>query len=97
MFGATLVLLTNCCYIANNYAVKWARLGAGEVALVRGALQILVFSAVLVISKRVKTHHRNNIESQKCKSSRKSKYKCVKGSTYLSFSLFQIVKLLIML
>ena len=73
MFGATLVLVTNCCYIANNYAVKWARLGAGEVALVRGALQILVFSAVLGISKRVKTHHRNNIESQKCKSSRKSR------------------------
>ena len=92
MFGATLVLLTNCCYIANNYAVKWARLGAGEVGLVRGALQILVFSAVLGISKRVKTHHhRNNIESQKCKSSRKSKFniqvKCVKGSTYLKVSL----------
>ena len=49
MFGATLVLLTNCFYIANNYAVKWARLGAAEVSLVRGALQIIVFSAVLAI------------------------------------------------
>ena len=77
MFGATLVLVTNCCYIANNYAVKWARLGAAEVSLVRGALQIVVFSAVLAISKRFKNHHQNNIESQKCKSSRKSKHKSV--------------------
>ena len=77
MFGATLVLVTNCCYIANNYAVKGARLGAAEVSLVRGSLQIIVFSAVLAISKRVKSHHQHNIESQKCKSSRKSKHESV--------------------
>ena len=72
IFGAILVILTNCCYIANNYAVKWAGLGAGEVSLVRGAIQVLVFSAALLISTRAKDH-RNNIESQKCKISWKSK------------------------
>ena len=79
IFGASLVLLTNCCYIANNYAVKWAGLGAGEVSLVRGGLQVLVFSVALIISTRAKSHrNNNNIESQKCKISRKSLYiKCV--------------------
>ena len=75
IFGASLVLLTNCCYIGNNYAVKWAGLGAGEVSLVRGAMQVLVFSAALIISTRVKSHrNNNNFESQKCKISRKSMY-----------------------
>ena len=99
IFGASLVLLTNCCYIANNYAVKWAGLGAGEVSLVRGALQVLVFSAALIISTRVKSHrNNNNSESQKCKISRKSLYlKCVSTCklaqvTIISFFVDQIIR-----
>ena len=33
IIGVILVILTNCCYIANNYAVKWA--GLGEVVIGR--------------------------------------------------------------
>ena len=64
IIGVILVILTNCCYIANNYAVKWAGLGAGEVSLVRGVLQISVFTAMLLLSKRDKNHCSDN-ESQK--------------------------------
>ena len=48
ILGILLVILTNLIYIGSNYAVKWAELGAGEVSLVRGALQVLVFSAILL-------------------------------------------------
>ena len=41
----------NIAYIGSNYAVKWAGLGAGEVSLVRGGLQILVFSCILIINR----------------------------------------------
>ena len=85
ILGGLLVIVTNCCYIANSYAVKWAGLGAGEVSLVRGALQVLVFSAALLISTRAK-NHRNNIESQKCKISWKSK--CVNWQFKLLKSFF---------
>ena len=34
IIGVILVILINFCYIANNYAVKWAELGAGEVSLI---------------------------------------------------------------
>ena len=75
ILGILLVILVNLAYIGSNYAVKWAGLGAGEVSLVRGALQILVFSAALIISTRVKSHrNNNNSESQKCKISRKFMY-----------------------
>ena len=55
ILGILLVILTNLIYIGSNYAVKWAKLGAGEVSLVRGALQVLVFSAILVRNRREKT------------------------------------------
>ena len=37
--GILLVLLTNFCYMGNNYIVKWSELSASEVSLVRGTLQ----------------------------------------------------------
>ena len=54
--GALLVLLTNCCYISNSYLVKWIHLGPGEVSLVRGILQIIVFSSIIVRHK-LKSEH----------------------------------------
>ena len=51
--GILLVLLTNLAYIGSNYAVRWAGLGAGEVSLVRGGLQVLVFSGILLKNYRM--------------------------------------------
>ena len=51
ILGILLVILTNLAYIGSNYAVKWAGLGAGEVSLVRGGLQVLVFSSLLIINR----------------------------------------------
>ena len=51
VLGLVLVLLVNIIYIGSNYMVKWAELGAGEVTLVRGALQILVFSVILLVAR----------------------------------------------
>ena len=51
ILGILLVVLTNLAYIGCNYAVKWAGLGAGEVSLVRGGLQVLVFSSLLIINR----------------------------------------------
>ena len=45
------MILVNLAYIGSNYAVKWAGLGAGEVSLVRGGLQMLVFSCILIINR----------------------------------------------
>ena len=55
ILGILLVILTNLIYIGSNYAVKWAGLGAGEVSLVRGGLQVLVFSAILARNSGKKT------------------------------------------
>lgn len=54
--GALLVLLTNCCYIGNSYLVKWIHLGPGEISLVRGILQIIVFSSIIVRHKITSGH-----------------------------------------
>ena len=56
VLGLVLVLLVNIIYIGSNYMVKWAELGAGEVTLVRGALQILVFSTIIGIQRRGRGH-----------------------------------------
>ena len=56
VLGLVLVLLVNIIYIGSNYMVKWAELGAGEVTLVRGALQILVFSTIIGIKWRGRGH-----------------------------------------
>jgi len=50
--GIFLVLVTNICYIGNNYLVKWAELGPGEVSLIRGLIQILVFSTIIYVQRR---------------------------------------------
>ena len=47
-----MVLLSNLSYICNNYIVKLASLSASEVSLVRGTLQVLVFSALIVYKRR---------------------------------------------
>ena len=46
------VLLTNIVYISSNYIVKWGQLEAGEVTIIRGPLQILVFSCLALIEAR---------------------------------------------
>ena len=51
--GILLVLFTNLAYIGSNYAVRWAGLGAGEVSLVRGGLQVLVFGGILLENYRM--------------------------------------------
>ena len=48
-----MVLFTNLAYIGSNYAVRWAGLGAGEVSLVRGGLQVLVFGGILLENYRM--------------------------------------------
>ena len=50
--GILLVLLSNLSYICNNYIVKLASLSASEVSLVRGTLQVLVFSGIIVYRSR---------------------------------------------
>jgi len=50
--GIFLVLVTNICYIGNNYLVKWAELGPGEVSLIRGLIQILVFSTIIYVQRK---------------------------------------------
>ena len=49
--GVVFVILVNIIYVAQNYVVKTVRLGAGEVSLVRGLLQILVFSVILLLTR----------------------------------------------
>ena len=50
--GIVCVLLTNIVYISSNYIVKWGQLEAGEVTIIRGPLQILVFSCLALIGAR---------------------------------------------
>ena len=52
MAGGGLVLAANSLLIGNNYLVRAAGLGAGEVALVRGLLQLAVFSLLLGLARR---------------------------------------------
>ena len=54
--GCLLILMTNLIYVGNNYLVSWAGLGAPEVGLVRGALQILVFGFLLWRSRGTDTN-----------------------------------------
>ena len=45
--GSALILISNLIYISNNYLVVWTELKASEIALVRGALQLLVFGSLV--------------------------------------------------
>jgi len=45
--GSLLILISNLIYIGNNYLVSWTELAAPEVALVRGALQVLLFGVLV--------------------------------------------------
>ena len=65
--GIVLVILVNIIYVAQNYLVKTVELGAGEVSLVRGLLQILVFSVVMLATKNQKTRMENS-ENEKLES-----------------------------
>ena len=58
--GLVFVILVNIIYVAQNYLVKTVELGAGEVSLVRGLLQILVFSVVMFATKNPDTNSENN-------------------------------------
>merc|ERR1711936_265319 len=55
LIGCLLILLTNLIYIGNNYLVSWAELGAPEVVLVRGAMQIGVFGVFVWRSRKAGT------------------------------------------
>ena len=65
--GVLLVILVNIIYVSQNYVVKTVGLGAGEVSLVRGLLQILVFSIILLLTrskeKRNHVHEHEKVES----------------------------------
>ena len=58
--GVVFVILVNIIYVAQNYVVKTVRLGAGEVSLVRGLLQILVFSLILLLTRRTEARKRKH-------------------------------------
>ena len=55
--GVVFVLLVNIIYVSQNYVVKTVRLGAGEVSLVRGLLQILVFSIIMLLTRYKQRKH----------------------------------------
>ena len=65
--GVVLVILVNIIYVAQNYLVKTVELGAGEVSLVRGLLQMTVFSLVMLATKNQKTRMENS-ENEKLES-----------------------------
>ena len=44
--------MTNLLYISKNYIIKISELSAGEVALVRGLIQIVVFGTLIIIKNR---------------------------------------------
>ena len=55
--GVVFVLLVNIIYVSQNYVVKTVRLGAGEGSLVRGLLQILVFSIIMLLTRYKQRKH----------------------------------------
>lgn len=64
--GVVLVILVNIIYVTQNYVVKTVRLGAGEVSLVRGLLQIMVFSIILLLTRHkegARKHIHEKLES----------------------------------
>jgi len=89
--GALLVLLTNCCYISNSYLVKWIHLGPGEVSLVRGILQIIVFSSIIVKHKLKSEHLQVNTKDDSSEeNSMKKENKGVFG-TYLLLCVYGLL------
>ena len=51
LLGISIILIANVTFVGNNYLVQLSELSAGEISLVRGALQVLVFSVLLKLSK----------------------------------------------
>merc|ERR1719167_124367 len=47
LIGVLLILISNIIYIGNGYLVKWQKLQAPEVALLRGVIQVMIFGTVL--------------------------------------------------
>ena len=45
--GTALVLFSNLIYVGNSYIVTWTGLKAPEIALVRGAIQMLIFGIIV--------------------------------------------------
>ena len=66
--GVVFVLLVNIIYVSQNYVVKTVRLGAGEVSLVRGLLQILVFSIIMLLTRYKQRKHVYVYEHEKLES-----------------------------
>lgn len=52
ILGIFLLFLTNICYISNNYVVKLSHVSAGEVALVRGPIQCVIFGILIFAKNR---------------------------------------------
>jgi len=58
--GAVLIIISNIIYIMVNYVVSWTKLNAGEVDLIRGFMQIVIFGGIILLNKlRKKTE--NNV------------------------------------
>ena len=70
MLGIFLLLVTNLLFISNNYIVKILQLGAGEVALVRGLFQFVVFGTLIIIKKRKFVSDDAETESQESNDSK---------------------------
>jgi len=70
--GTFLLIVTNILYIGNNYIVKLSKLSAGEVALVRGLIQIVVFGALIIIKKRKFVSNNAEAETESLKPSQQT-------------------------
>jgi len=62
-FGSILVLACNFIYIGNSYIVAWAQLKASEITLVKGILQLLIFGAANLFTKKEKNNNNKEAES----------------------------------
>ena len=65
-FGSILLLVCNFMYIGNKYIVVWAQLKASEISLVKGILQLLIFGAVNLFTKKEKNNNDKEAESGGC-------------------------------
>ena len=65
-FGSILVLVCNFIYIGNSYIVAWAQLKASEITLVKGLLQLFIFGAANLFTKKKNNNNDKEAESGGC-------------------------------
>ena len=87
--GVVFVILVNIIYVAQNYLVKTVELGAGEVSLVRGLLQMLVFSLIMLFTKKQDARIENDKNVESGEMLLRKKYEALEGGwrTWLLASL----------